>query len=50
LGHLDVVQLLLATGANPNLRDYTGRTALMWADWNRKSIIARILRKAGVRE
>ena len=24
--------------------------ALMWADWNRKSIIARILRKAGARE
>ncbi len=50
LGYLDVVQLLLARGANPNLRDYTGRTALMWADWNRKSIIARILRKAGARE
>jgi ankyrin repeat protein len=50
LGHLDVVQSLLGKGANPNLRDYTGRTALMWADWNRKSTIARMLRKAGVRE
>ena len=50
LGHQDAVQLLLAKGANPNLRDYTGRTALMWADWNRKSVIARVLRKAGVRE
>ena len=50
LGHLDVVQLLLTKGADAKLRDFTGRTALMWADWNRKSMIARLLRKAGVRE
>lgn len=50
LGYLDVVQLLIAKGANPNKRDYTGRTALMWADWNRKSAVARFLRKAGVKE
>ena len=50
LGHLDVVQLLLARDADPKLRDFTGRTALMWADWNQKSTISRLLRKSGVRE
>ena len=49
-GHLEVVQSLLAKGADPNRHDYTGRTALMWAEWNRKAAVVRLLRRAGVRE
>ena len=36
--------------ADATRRDYTGRTALMWADWNRKAAVTRLLRRAGVRE
>lgn len=31
MGHLDVTEMLLATGADPNLKDDTGLTALLWA-------------------
>jgi ankyrin repeat protein len=30
-GHLDAVKLLPDRGADPNLQDFGGRTALMWA-------------------
>jgi ankyrin repeat protein len=31
MGHLDVIQLLIETGADANLRDENGLTALLWA-------------------
>lgn len=31
MGHLDVLELLLQTGADPNLQDENGLTALLWA-------------------
>jgi ankyrin repeat protein len=31
MGHLDVIQLLIETGADTNLRDENGLTALLWA-------------------
>ena len=44
------VQVLLAKGCDVTRRDYTGRTALMWAEWSRKNGIVRALKHAGVRE
>jgi ankyrin repeat protein len=43
-GHLDVVRLLLAAGADPNLRDnrFNG-TALGWATYGGHEAVARIL-------
>jgi ankyrin repeat protein len=49
-GHVPVVQALLAKGADATRRDYTGRTALMWAEWSRKAAVVAALRQAGVRE
>ena len=49
-GQVAAVQLLLDRRADPNRRDYTGRTALMWAEWNRRKIVVDMLRKAGGRE
>lgn len=49
-GHAYIVPILLARGADPGRRDFTGRSALMWALWSRKSAAVRALKKAGVRE
>ena len=49
-GSLESLQLLLAKGCDTTRRDYTGRTALMWAEWSRKNRIVRALKHAGVRE
>ena len=49
-GYVDVVQLLLSEGADPKVRDYTGRTALMWAQWNRKLLVIQLLQNANIRE
>ena len=40
-GRNEIVRLLLKGKADPSWRDYTGRTALMWAEWNRKTNIAK---------
>ena len=45
--HKDVVALLLARGANPNLKDADGDTALSIAEeWDNRGVM-RILLKAG---
>jgi ankyrin repeat protein len=49
-GQISAVQLLLDRKADATHRDYTGRSALMWAEWNRRNDIVALLRKAGVRE
>ena len=49
-GRNEIVQILLKGKADATWRDYTGRTALMWAEWNRKTNVVNILRAAGVRE
>ncbi|MBS41536.1 MAG: hypothetical protein CMM83_07460 [Rhodospirillales bacterium] len=49
-GRAEIVQILLKSGVDTSRRDYTGRTALMWAKWNKKQIIVNLLRNAGVRE
>ncbi len=47
--NLEVVKALLAAGADPNLRDRTGYTALTWAQVRKKEEIIRALRRAGAR-
>ena len=49
-GFVSVIQVLLAKGADSGRHDYTGRSALMWAEWSRRPAVARVLREAGVRE
>ena len=49
-GRNQIVRLLLQHKADTARRDYTGRTALMWAEWNRKPQIVKLLRAAGIRE
>lgn len=46
-GSLPTVEALLAGGANPRLQDFTGRSALGWAEASRSRTIASRLRKAG---
>ena len=49
-GRIDVLHLLLERKAVTDLRDYTGRTALMWARRTGKRTAIRILEDAGIRE
>ena len=49
-GDLPMVQLLLDRGADTTLRDYTGRSAMMWAEWNNRKLVVQLFRKAKVRE
>lgn len=45
-GHPDIVSVLLAAGANPNLGDRWGNTPLMWASNKQQTTIARRLLQA----
>ena len=45
-GHPDIVNVLLAAGANPNLADGWGKTPLMWASKKRQTAIVRRLLQA----
>lgn len=47
LGHLNLVNLLLATGANPNLKDSEGRASLNYAIANGSPEIVKALLTAG---
>lgn len=47
-GSLPTVEALLAGGANARQRDFTGRSALGWAETSRSRSVAARLRKAGV--
>jgi ankyrin repeat protein len=47
-GNLPAVEALLAGKANPQLRDFTGRSALGWAETSRSRLVAARLRKAGL--
>ena len=49
-GRNEIVRILLQRKADSTRRDYTGRTALMWAEWSRKPQIVKILRAAGIQE
>ena len=49
-GRLEVVQLLLERNADTGRHDYTGRTALNWAERNGRRPVVRALRAAGVKE
>jgi ankyrin repeat protein len=48
-GHTDIVQVLLAAGANPNTRNKYGWTPLMWAAGQGYSEIVRSLIASGAR-
>jgi ankyrin repeat protein len=48
-GHTDIVQILLAAGANPNTRNKYGWTPLMWAAGQGYSEIVRSLIASGAR-
>ena len=43
----DIIQDMLNRGANPNIQDNHGFTALMWALSRKKLVISRLLLKAG---
>ena len=46
-GYLDIIKLLLKAGANPNIKDSSGNTALIWVSINGHLNIVRLLLKAG---
>ena len=50
LGDAAVIDLLIGAGADLNRTDYTGRTALAWADYQSKRFVSDRLRKAGAKE
>lgn len=50
VGHKDVVELLIARGADVNIRDRGGRTALRWAKHGRNKEIVELLQKHGAEE
>ncbi len=50
LGHAEIVRLLLDKKADPNVPDFTGRTALTYAKQSNRASIETLLRKAGARE
>lgn len=39
-GQVEVVRFLLSKGADATRADFTGRTALMWAEWSRRGAVA----------
>jgi len=45
-GHRDIVRLLLAHGADQNIRDNSGKTALMWAEEQGHRRVARTLERS----
>ena len=45
--NLEAVELLLVAGADPNLRDGTGRTPLDWAEARGQTSLAALLREYG---
>ena len=45
-GNADVVRELLAAGANPRLRDITGKTARDWAAWANRPDVVLMLQSA----
>ena len=45
--NLEAVELLLMAGADPNLRDSTGRTPLDWAETGGRTALAALLREYG---
>jgi ankyrin repeat protein len=47
---VDVAQMLLNAGANLNIRNFDGKTALTLAVEDKKNAIARLLREAGAIE
>jgi ankyrin repeat protein len=49
-GHAEVVQVLLETGADVNVKDKNGKTALMRAVIKGHKEIAEILKKSGAKE
>jgi ankyrin repeat protein len=49
-GQAAMVRFLLARGADSGRRDYTGRSALMWAEFNRRATAVAVFRRAGVTE
>ena len=49
-GYAEIVKLLLDKKADPNSRDFTGRTALSYARQANRGSIEAMLRKAGGKE
>ena len=49
-GRTDIVQLLLAKGADVNAKNNYGETALFWAKKMGHKEIVRILKEAGAKE
>jgi ankyrin repeat protein len=49
-GNREIVELLIARGADVNVKDRNGQTALSYAIRNNLPEIAEILRKSGVKE
>jgi len=50
IGYAEIVRLLLDKKADPNSRDFTGRTAVTYARQNNRGSIETMLRKAGGKE
>ena len=46
-GHLEVVRLLLDSGANVHAKDENGMTALYWAEQYGHTEVSELLRRAG---
>ena len=46
-GRVEVARLLIANGADLTKLDYTGRSALAWAEFNRRSAVVTLLKQAG---
>lgn len=44
-GNAEIVELLLKANANPNLKDFKGKTPLDWAVWKDNKDIIDLLRK-----
>ena len=49
-GYTEVVKLLLDKKADPNMRDFTGRSALSYAKQNNRGAVDAMLRRAGAKE
>jgi ankyrin repeat protein len=49
-GESEVARELLVHKADFARRDYTGRTALMWAERNGKAAVMSVLRRSGAKE